>query len=81
MLCTIVGLCFAGSFQMCDVVEISDDEEELLPQFPLGQCPLDNHVSTASSESSQEDLYTSSQANSQDYIVSSADRRKVVGDH
>ena len=70
------GFCFAGSFQMCDVVEISDDEEEL-PQFLLGQCPLDNHVSTASSESSQEDLYTCSQ----NYILSSGDRRKVLGDH
>jgi len=74
-----VDLYFAGLFQMCDVVEISDDEVEL-PKFPLGQLVLDNHVSTASSESSQEDVYTS-QANSQDYVVSSADRRKVLGDY
>jgi len=71
---------------MCDVVEISDDEEEQ-PQFPLEQC-RNKRVSTASSESSEEDevtssidyiIYASSHQYSQD-SVSCADRRKVLSD-
>ena len=69
---------------MCDVVEISDDEEEQ-PQFPLEQCCSNKRVSTASSESSQEDEVTSSidhiiYASSHQDSVSCADRRKVLSD-
>ena len=71
---------------MCDVVEISDDEEEQ-PQFPLEQCRSNKRVSTASSESAEEDevtsidyiIYASSHQYSQD-SVSCADRRKVLSD-